>query len=114
MDLFLAFFQLFKLDFVNFVYHLNEVPIFLSWFIFLLFCLLIILLLLKIFGEVGIFIYTVVAIIAANIQVRLQYQVGEQKQLPRKLVRGVTARRWLDWWLWEGLAIKGAKTNPTG
>ena len=36
---------------------------------FLVICLLTILLLLKLFGEVGIFIYTVIAIISANIQV---------------------------------------------
>ena len=40
-----------------------------DWLFFLFICLLTILLLLKLFGEVGIFIYTVIAIISANIQV---------------------------------------------
>ena len=41
----------------------------LTWLVFLLFCLCTILIFLKLFGEVGIYIYTVVAIIGANIQV---------------------------------------------
>ena len=69
MDLILSFYKLFSLDFFGFVESMNQIPILVSWLFFLVICLLTILLLLKLFGEVGIFIYTVIAIISANIQV---------------------------------------------
>ena len=69
MDLFVSFYKLLSLDFFGFVESMNQIPIFISWLFFLFICLLTILLLLKLFGEVGIFIYTVIAIISANIQV---------------------------------------------
>ncbi len=69
MDLFLSFYKLLSLDFFGFVESMNQTPIILSWLFFLFICLFIILLLLRLFGEVGIFIYTVIAIISANIQV---------------------------------------------
>ncbi len=69
MDFFISFFKLFSLDFFGFVESFNQVPIIYSWLFFLFLCLLTILLLLKLFGEIGIFIYTVIAIISANIQV---------------------------------------------
>ena len=69
MDLFVSFYKLFTLDFFGFIESMNQVPIFISWLFFLFICLFIILILLKLFGEVGIFIYTILAIISANIQV---------------------------------------------
>jgi len=57
------------LDFSGFVIYLNQNPIIFTWLIFLFFCLSVILLFLKLFGEVGIYIYTSIAIIVANIQV---------------------------------------------
>ncbi len=69
MDFFVSFYKLFSLDFFGFVESMNQVPILVSWLFFLVICLLTILLLLRLFGEVGIFIYTVIAIISANIQV---------------------------------------------
>ena len=53
-------------DFTSFLNTLNTE---LVWFIFLFFCFISILIFLKILGYIGIYIYTSVAIIAANIQV---------------------------------------------
>ena len=69
MDFLSALLDLVIFDFSGFVLYLNQTPIILTWFVFLLFCLITILILLKIFGEVGLYIYTVIAIIGANIQV---------------------------------------------
>ena len=69
MDLITAFSKLFLFDFIGFVNSLNQTPIILTWFCFLIFCLILILFLLKYFGEIGMYIYTVIAIIGANIQV---------------------------------------------
>ena len=69
MDFFIGITQLLSFDFSGFVVSLNQTPIIITWVAFLLFCLILILLLLKLFGEVGMYIYTVLAIIAANIQV---------------------------------------------
>ena len=69
MDFLLGISQILILNFSGFVEFLNQTPIIITWIIFLFFCLITILIFLKIFGEVGIYIYTVVAIIAANIQV---------------------------------------------
>ena len=69
MQLFSGFLKLFILDFNGFVESLNQAPIIFTWLLFLLFCLLSILLFLKLFGEVGMYMYTVIAIIGANIQV---------------------------------------------
>ena len=55
--------------FVEFTYFLNSLNTELVWVIFLFLCFIFILLFLKIFGYVGVYIYTSVAIIAANIQV---------------------------------------------
>ncbi len=49
--------------------YLNSINTELVWITFLFFCFISILLFLKIFGYVGIYIYTSVAVIAANIQV---------------------------------------------
>ena len=65
---FFGFFQIIKFDFEQFVIIFNSIsPVFL-WIIFLFFCFFSILMFLKLFGEVGIYVYTVIAIITANIQ----------------------------------------------
>ena len=69
MDFLVGLTQFFFLNFSGFVNTLNLTPILLTWFIFLIFCFLAILIFLKLFGEVGIYVYTSIAIIAANIQV---------------------------------------------
>ena len=69
MDFLAALFQPLVLNFSGFVDFLNKLPVIFTWFTFLIFCLLVILLFLKLFGEVGMYIYTVLAIITANIQV---------------------------------------------
>ena len=68
-DLFYATLYLIKLDFDSFIKILNSIPIEISWFFFLIFCFSCIIFFVKFFGEVGLYIYTVIAIIAANIQV---------------------------------------------
>jgi len=69
LDILIGFSKLFVFDFSGFIVSLNQAPIFLTWLVFLLFCLCTILIFLKLFGEVGMYIYTIVAIIGANIQV---------------------------------------------
>ena len=65
----MSFANLLNFDFIRFIDYLNQLPIIITWLIFLLFCLVTILFFLNFFGEVGIYIYTVIAIIAANVQV---------------------------------------------
>ncbi len=55
--------------FFDFVFYLNSLSTEIVWFIFLFFCFSSILIFLKIFGYVGLYIYSAIAIIAANIQV---------------------------------------------
>ena len=55
--------------FVEFTTFLNTLSTELVWIIFVFFCFTSILIFLKIFGYIGLYIYTSVAIIAANIQV---------------------------------------------
>ena len=55
--------------FNDFTYYLNLLGNEIIWAIFLLFCFSSILLFLKIFGYIGLYIYTAIAVIAANIQV---------------------------------------------
>ena len=69
MDFIKGLIKIFIFDFSGFVNFLNQTPIIITWFIFLLFCLIILLVFLRLFGEVGVYIYTVLAIITANIQV---------------------------------------------
>ena len=69
MDIFKGLIDLFLFNFQGFVSSFNNAPIIIIWFIFLVFCLFTILILLKLFGEVGMYVYTVIAIIGANIQV---------------------------------------------
>ena len=69
IDFFKGLLSLLTFDFSDFVVNLNQAPILITWLFFLVFCLLVILIFLKLFGEVGMYIYTSLAIIAANIQV---------------------------------------------
>ena len=72
MDLFQIFFgfsQIIKFDFEKFVTIYNTLSPDYTWIFFLFFCFLAVLTFLKFFGEVGLYVYSVIAIIAANIQV---------------------------------------------
>ncbi|SVC77236.1 uncharacterized protein METZ01_LOCUS330090 [marine metagenome] len=69
MDFFRGLLHLLNFNFSGFVDVLNQSPIIITWLVFLMFCLCVILLLLKLFGEAGMYIYTVIAVIGANIQV---------------------------------------------
>ena len=69
MIIFEGFFQLFIFNFEGFVEIFNSISIEITWFIFLIISFSCVLILLKFFGEAGLYIYTAVAIIAANIQV---------------------------------------------
>ena len=69
MDFIIGISQLLFLNFEEFVNTLNQTPIIITWIFFLFFCLFVILVFLKLFGEVGMYVYTVIAIIGANLQV---------------------------------------------
>ena len=64
--IFVGFFQIFKFDFEKFVIIYNSITPDYIWIFFLLFCFFSILIFLKLFGEVGLYVYSVIAIIAAN------------------------------------------------
>ena len=68
-QIFTGFFQILKLDFEKFITTYNSISPDYIWIVFLLFCFIAVLIFLKLFGEVGLYIYSVIAIIAANIQV---------------------------------------------
>ena len=57
------------INFNGFVNFFNSIPVEFTWLIFLLFCFISIIIFLKLFGEIGLYIYTVIAIIFANIQI---------------------------------------------
>ena len=65
----MSFFQVIKFDFYKFVEILNSISPDYLWLIFLLISFLAVLFFLRLFGEVGLYVYTVIAIVAANIQV---------------------------------------------
>ena len=69
MDFFRGLLHLLSFNFTGFADVLNQSPIIITWLVFLIFCLCAILFLLKFFGEAGMYIYTVVAVIGTNIQV---------------------------------------------
>ena len=69
INIFIGFFLIFKLDFTNFVIVYNSISIEYTWIVFLIFSFVCVLIFLKFFGEIGLYIYTVIAVIAANIQV---------------------------------------------
>lgn len=56
------------INFEKLVNYINNLPIEISWLVFLLFCFISILIFLKLFGENGIYVYTSIAIVVANIQ----------------------------------------------
>ena len=62
-------FHLILFNFGGFVDSLNKTPVIITWFVFLFFCLIVILFFLKFFGEAGMYVYTVLAVIGGNIQV---------------------------------------------
>ena len=57
------------INFKQLIIFFNNIPVEITWLLFLFFCFISILVFLKLFGEVGLYIYTVIAIISANIQV---------------------------------------------
>ena len=57
------------INFKKIIIIFNSFPIEITWLLFLFFCFFSILFFLRIFGEIGLYIYTVVAIIAANFQI---------------------------------------------
>ena len=69
MEFLFGIINLLTLNFVGFVDSLNQTPIVITWIAFLFFCLTTILILLRLFGQAGMYIYTSIAIIGANIQV---------------------------------------------
>ncbi len=68
-DIFLSFYYLFTLNFEEFILILNSLTLETTWLFFIIFCFISVLILLKLFGELGLYLYTIVAVIAANIQV---------------------------------------------
>ena len=60
---------MFTLNVEGFVLFLNNLPIVVTWLVMLVICFFCILLFLRFFGKAGLYVYTCVAIIAANIQV---------------------------------------------
>ena len=69
MNIIEGLFQLLIFNFDGFVKIFNSTSIEITWLLFLIFCFTSILVLLKLFGEVGIYLYTIIAVIAANIQI---------------------------------------------
>ncbi len=69
LNILFGFFLILKLDFEGFVILFNSIPIELTWFLFLIVSFSFVLIFLKLFGKVGLYVYSVIAIIAANIQV---------------------------------------------
>ena len=69
MSIFEGLLQLITFNFDGFVTIFNSISIIITWLIFLLISFTSILIFLKLFGKSGLYIYTVIAVIAANIQV---------------------------------------------
>jgi len=69
LNIFEGLFHLLILNFDGFVEIFNDISIEFTWIIFLFICFSSILIFLKFFGEVGLYVYTTIAVIAANIQV---------------------------------------------
>ena len=68
-DIFLSFYYFFTLNFEELILILNSFTLETTWLFFIIFCFSSVLILLKLFGELGLYLYTIVAVIAANIQV---------------------------------------------
>ena len=72
--------------FFDFTSYLNSLSTELVWFIFLFFCFSSILIFLKIFGYIGLYIYSGIAVIAANIQVlKIVDFLNEQQHLKKNI-----------------------------
>ena len=69
LNIFEGLYHLFSLNFDEFVTTFNNISIEFTWFVFLIIVFISILIFLKFFGEVGLYVYTSIAVIAANIQV---------------------------------------------
>ena len=69
MNIFEGLFQLLVFNFDGFVTIFNSTSIEITWLIFLIISFTSLLILLKFFGEVGLYVFTTVAVIVANIQV---------------------------------------------
>ena len=69
LDFFKLLYNSIKIDFNYLVLKLNSLPVEFTWIFFLFFCFIAILIFLILFGEIGLYIYTAIAIISANIQV---------------------------------------------
>lgn len=69
LNIFEGFFQLLILNFDGFITIFNSVAIEITWLIFLVISFSSVLILLKFFGEAGLYVFTAIAIISANIQV---------------------------------------------
>ena len=69
LNIFEGLYQLLSINFGGFVTTFNNISIEFTWFIFLVIVFSSILIFLKFFGEVGLYVYTSIAVIAANIQV---------------------------------------------
>ena len=67
-DIFLGLFQILKFDFERFVIIYNSIPTDFTWIFFVFFCYITILIFLRFFGVAGLYIFSVIAIIVANIQ----------------------------------------------
>ena len=68
-QIFIGFFQIFKFEFEKFITIYNTLTPDYIWLVFVFFCFFSVLIFLKFFGEVGLYVYTAIAIIAGNIQV---------------------------------------------
>ncbi len=69
LNLFFGLLQILRLDFENFVLIYNSINIVYTWFFFLICTFSFVIIFLRLFGKSGLYIYTVIAIIAGNIQV---------------------------------------------
>ena len=69
LNIFEGLFQLLVFNFDGFVTIFNSTSIEITWLIFLIISFTSLLILLKFFGEVGLYVFTTVAVIVANIQV---------------------------------------------
>ena len=69
MNIIEGLFQLLIFNFEGFVIIFNSIPVETTWILLLFICFISILIFLKLFGEVGLYVYTVIAVIAGNIQV---------------------------------------------
>ncbi len=68
-NIFIGLLQILRFDFNKFVEIYNSITIEYTWVVFLIFTFLCVILFFKLFGVIGLYVYTAVAIIAANIQV---------------------------------------------